>query len=71
MSPAEAKVARGAAQLRQSVWDGERHWMMVTHNGIAIYEQRTGEDAKSCIQIPRRTFNAMMDWYLRDQHAPN
>ena len=70
MSPSEINTARDILTIRETVWNGRSHWMHVTHNGaVAICEQRAGKEETAMVSIPRRTFQAMMDWYLKDQES--
>ncbi len=68
MIPAAVKSARDAMQLDSSVWNGREYWMLVQHDGaVRILKQRIGEESTEQIYIPRRTFAAMVEWYLREQ----
>lgn len=70
MSPAEAKCERDLIGLRETCWEGRGHWILVGHDSVCIREQRRGEPATGSVTIPRRTWDAMMTWYFKDQALP-
>lgn len=68
MSPSDCKNGYDQLRLKTSVWDGRRYWMHVRHDAaISIVAQRDGQPETEYITIPRRTFQAMLNWYLKDQ----
>jgi hypothetical protein len=68
VSPSAVKSNRDVLQLQTSAWDGKSFWMLVNHDGsVCIKNQRLGEPTTESIHIPRRTFQAMLDWYEREQ----
>ena len=69
MIPSDCRSQRDVCRLRRSIWEGRQHWISVQHDGVYIATQRTGEPPAGEVTIPRRTFQAMLDWYLRDQAA--
>jgi len=40
---------------------------LVDEGEVFIHAQRDGEQSTADIRIPRRTFDRMVDWYLKDQ----
>jgi hypothetical protein len=39
------------------------HWMIIGHSTVTLAAQKDGQASKAEIEIPRRTFNAFIDWY--------
>jgi hypothetical protein len=43
------------------------HWILTDGYHVSIVQQKLGEKPKQEIRVPRRAFNAMIDWYMREQ----
>jgi hypothetical protein len=70
MRPIDARRQGDLEALRTHNWDGKAHWLLLNNDGkstVTIAGQGKGESATAKIRIPRKTFDAMVRWYLRDQ----
>lgn len=66
MRPADASGARAARQLQSSEHESGGAVLQITDAGVALW--RLGADG--LVEIPRRHFQALVDWWLRDQPEP-
>jgi len=62
-TPREARTFDEIYELPEDNWSGKTHWLMIDQGFVSIVEQRMGEQSTAKIEIPRRTFDAMIDWY--------
>lgn len=67
MRPRDAKTETDICRLRSDHTDTETHWLMVNGGHVTLTAQRVGEKPTESMEIPRRTFCAMVDWYMREQ----
>ena len=42
-------------------------WISVDGYEVSIYEQRSGETVHSSVSVPKRQFDALVQWYMRQQ----
>lgn len=67
MRPYDAKADSDLMKLRRDIKDTDDFWILHAGDHITLAEQRVGEPAKAMLTIPRRDFNKLIRWYMRDQ----
>ena len=61
--PREAKTLAGIIRMDRDCVETERYWMSVDEGDVCLYEQQYGLPATAKMHIPRKTFEAFIDWY--------
>lgn len=68
MRPRDCKTERDVLTLRRDNYDTKEGWILCQpDNLVVIQQQRTGENAIGCVELPRGEFNRMVDWWNRNQ----
>lgn len=70
MRPRDAKTLKQVCDLRTDNFDVKGGWVLLDGNGkysITIARQVEGHAVTQQINIPRREFNQIVDWYMREQ----
>lgn len=62
-TPREAHTLDAICELPEDNWTAEAHWLLLNEDFVAIVKQRMGEEPAAEIEMPRRDFDAMIDWY--------
>lgn len=65
----ECKTLEDISLLKRDNYSCESYWIIADEREVTIREQRAGHESTARIRIPRRQFNAMIDFYQRDQDA--
>jgi len=42
-------------------------WILLDNNTVIVANQRAGESSTATVKFTRREFNALIDWYNREQ----
>lgn len=45
------------------------YWLLVGYDKITITKQSWGEGPEVSVKIPRRQFNILVDWYIKEQEV--
>lgn len=62
-TPREARTYNQICE-RPRDWKGYGDWSLMISEGVVVLsEQAMGESRAQHIEIPRRAFNALIDWY--------
>ncbi len=70
MAPEDVKRVRDMLGLKTTDIGIGDFWMLVSHNGsVCIHRQKLGEQSSESIDIPRRTFQKMVEWYQKPQEG--
>ena len=62
-----AKTFDELCALHRDNYSTKHFWISADGHTVSLYEQTSGEAPKAEINIPRRQFNALIDFYQRDQ----
>lgn len=67
-SPRTANVSNEEiCNLKTTVIESKRSWMLVTAQGIHIQNQVKGQQSTGRVLLTRREFNKFVDWYNKIQ----
>ena len=64
LTPINAKTFDQICDLKTDHIDSKHHWLLLDEGSVTIAEQTNGKPAKAMIDIPRRTFDRFIRWYL-------
>lgn len=67
MSPKSAKSMKQVCRLESDNFDADGFWILHGINTISLAQQRLGEPCKESITIPKKEFDRMIEWYMREQ----
>lgn len=67
MKPIDCNSEEAVCSLSESVVETKDFWMLTDGNTIVIHRQTSGESSQEAVRIPKRTFDAFVRWYQRDQ----
>ena len=67
MSPKMAQTFNAVCRLKTDSFDVGNFWVLHGGNVISFAEQKLGHKATQTITIPKKTFDRMIAWYLREQ----
>lgn len=67
MTPREAKTLDQICKLQTDGKDTKEAWLIVDEGEVTICTQRNGEEATGKVRLSRRTFEALIRWYDKDQ----
>lgn len=67
MTPRQAKTFKQICQLQTDNKDTKEGWIIIDGGNVSLCNQRRGESATGDVKFSRRAFNALIDWYNRDQ----
>lgn len=68
IKPRDATTERAHLRLQTDNWETKNFWILLNaQGGVTLAKQRNGENAEWIVQVPFRDFNALVDWYLREQ----
>lgn len=72
MRPRDATTERKQMKLRRDNKCTETGWILVdaSRGTVTLCKQGVGENSDGMVAMPRRTFNALIDWYNREQVPP-
>jgi len=54
-------------RVRRDNFSTPTAWILADGFRVAIGKQRKGEQAEAMVTLPRRTFNALLKWYTKEQ----
>ncbi|MEN6430777.1 MAG: hypothetical protein ABFC80_08090 [Coriobacteriales bacterium] len=68
MRPRDARTFEQISSLQSECKETKHYWLMVNEDGtVALREQITGAYVTASMNIPRREWNALVDWYMKEQ----
>jgi hypothetical protein len=68
LSPRQAKTFDDVCKLNTDNHSLKDYWICLTgNNKINITKQRVGASSTESISIDRKSFNHLIDWYLKPQ----
>jgi hypothetical protein len=68
LSPRKAKTFNQICSLQTDGKHTKNSWICLNSgSSIAIHNQRNGEESTGRVVISKREFNALIDWYNREQ----
>lgn len=67
MKPYDAKTLDEVCSLERDNISFGDFWILSDGHTVSLRKQKQGEMPSEGIQVPRATFNKMVDWYLKDQ----
>jgi hypothetical protein len=69
LSPRQARNEKQVCSLRSDHHDTDDFWILIDpySNEVFIHQQRSGEMSKQKLAIPKKDFNKLIDWYMREQ----
>jgi hypothetical protein len=67
MKPRNAKTFKQICSLATDNHYVKSGWIMVDVNRVSLVNQKLGEVSTGEVEFDRRSFNALIDWYSRDQ----
>jgi hypothetical protein len=67
LSPRKARTDNELCQMRRDNFDTDNHWILTDTFRVTIAAQKLGEGATQSITVPRKTFDKLVDWYMREQ----
>ena len=69
LAPKDAKTEQQVRQLKRKSYQAETAWISVESNSVFICEQVFGTPALGRVILQRKTFDAMIRWYFREQEC--
>jgi len=69
LSPRNAKTENELCSLQSDNKSVKDYWIMIEGAKISIAKQTLGSEADWCFSIPKRQFNALIDWYNKEQET--
>jgi hypothetical protein len=66
MRPRDVRRATDIRKLSEDNFTVGNYWVLVEGTSVVICEQ-SGPQRKQFLRLPRQTFDALADWYFRDQ----
>ena len=67
MKPRDARRFSQIVKLQTDNWHTSDGWILIEGKVVTLTNQRCGESSTGQVTFTRRSFNALMDWYNRDQ----
>jgi hypothetical protein len=69
LSPKDAKGEKQVCMLQTDHYETKDFWILIDawNNEVYIHQQKTGEKSKQDICIPKKDFNRLVEWYLKEQ----
>ena len=67
LSPRRAKNIDDLCKMVSDNFDADDHWILTDTYNVDIAQQAIGELPRQSINIPRKTFDKLVDWYMREQ----
>lgn len=71
LAPIKAKKDIQIIRLKTDNYSTDDFWILLNKDTVNIHEQRSGETSKQNITIPRKDFDRLVKWYLREQELRN
>lgn len=71
LAPIKAKKDIQILRLKTDNYSTDDFWILLNGDTVNIHEQRSGEKSKQNITIPRKDFDRLVKWYLREQELRN
>lgn len=67
MRPRDTKTFKQICKLRTDNHDTKDGWIIIDVGEVLLCNQRNGEASTGQVKFSRRAFNALIDWYQREQ----
>ena len=67
MRPYDCKTIDQVCALRRDNFDAGDFWIITDGYNVSLAEQKVGEKSTGMVTIPRREFNRLVTWYMREQ----
>ena len=67
MKPRDAKTERQELSLHSENHGVAEGWILIDGPKVHLHAQKEGEASTGSITMSRRGFNALIDWYNREQ----
>jgi len=62
-----ARTFEELCELRRDHFSTKHYWISADETTVSIYAQTSGEEPRESVTVPRRQFNALIDFYQREQ----
>ncbi len=56
-------------ELQTSLHTLKNFWILTEGYRVSLYEQKSSESPTQHITIPKRQFDALVEWYMREQEC--
>lgn len=67
LSPKQANKFQDICRLKTDNRSLKGYWIIIDERNVTIAKQKNGEPADKIINIPRRQFNALIEWHSKQQ----
>ena len=67
LSPRKTVTFNQICSLQTDNAGTKNFWIQLDVGSVHLCEQTSGEAAKGSLTIPRRDFNKLIEWYLKEQ----
>lgn len=67
MTPRTARTMRELVSLERDNYETKDGWIIVDGFSVTVAAQESGKSPTGIVKLNRRTFNALIDWYNREQ----
>lgn len=67
MSPRDARTSNQLCRLQSDNIDISNFWLLCGPDYVALAQQKAGEKPTQAFSIPKKHFNRLVEWYLREQ----
>ena len=67
MKPRDAKTFSQMCRLQSDNKSVKRGWILLDARSVILTNQMSGEASTGRVKFTRREFDALIDWYNRDQ----
>lgn len=69
LSPRNAKTLNEICSLRTDHHDLKHSWILTDGVNVTITKQDVGCLSTESVTLPRREFNLLIDWYVKEQQT--
>ncbi len=67
MRPRDTKTQKDLLNQKSDNKSTKDYWILDNGNGVTIAHQRNGNKSVWMVRLPKKQFNALIDWYNKDQ----
>lgn len=65
--PIDARTMKQLCALASDNWDTKDFWILTDGRQISIGKQKNGSPAEWIVNIPKKDFDKLIEWYTKDQ----
>jgi hypothetical protein len=65
--PIDARTEKQLCKLLSDNYATKNYWILHAIDHITICKQSSGSSAEEMMQIPRKDFNKLIEWYIKEQ----